>query len=276
MQKTIISLGAAMLLTACTVNSTQEDNKQTKSLVVYYSQTGTTAKVADLFAEKTGADIDSIVAVNPYDSSFEETIARCQKEMETGEMPELKQMSHDIAKYDTLYIGCPVWFGTMALPVQSYLKQANLEGKVVIPFVTFGSGGLETTVAEMKKIAPKANFLDANSLIGYGVRNARVEKAAEEVEQFLIDIKVKEGKVSEKPNYGEQQPLTDEDKKIFDEACGDYQMPLGTPISVASNEGKTNYQFVVESKDAQGNTSNATILVVKEEGSKAEFTKVIR
>ncbi len=275
MQKTIITLGAAMLLTACNVKQDAENDGQTKSLIVYYSQSGATAKVANVFAEQTGADIDSIVVANPYDGSFEETIARCQKEMETGETPELKPMSHDIANYDTLYIGCPVWFGTMAQPVKSYLKQANLEGKVVIPFVTFGSGGLETTVADMKKAAPKANFLNINTLIGYGLRNARIEKAAAEVEQFLVDIKVKEGKVSEKINYGDQKPLTADDKSIFDEACGDYQMPLGTPVSVAS-DGKTSYQFVVESKDAQGNTSNATIIVVKEEGSKAEFTKVIR
>jgi len=275
MKKTLLIFGAAVALLSCVSKPADSKNtKQTKSLVIFYSQTGATEKVANLLAEKSGADIDSVVAVNPYNGNFGETIARCQEEKRKGELPELKPLTKDIAKYDTLYIGSPVWFGTMAPPMESYLKQVDLSGKVVVPFVTFGSGGLETTVADMKKAQAKATFLD-----GYCIRNARVDKAAEEVEQFLVDIKVRKGKASEKLVFSEPKLLTEEDKKIFDEACGDYPMPLGTPSSVSfciRQNGVAEYQFVVESKDAQGKDSKAIIFVTKAKDQKAEFTKVVR
>lgn len=272
----LLILGAAVALTACTDKQANTENtEQTKSLVIYYSQTGATAKVADLIAEQTGADIDSVVAVNPYNGSFDETIARCQDEMKKGEVPEVKPIAHDIANYDTLYIGTPVWFGTMAQPMAGFLKTANLEGKVVIPFVTFGSGGLETTTAAMKTAAPKATFVD-----GYGVRNARIEKAADEVNTFLIRRGIIAGEVEEELPFGETRKLNDADKALWQEACGDYPMPLGTPVSVAERKAKggTEYQFTAESKDAQGNAAKAEVFVVasEKEGVKAEFTHVVR
>lgn len=273
MKKALLITVAAFAMTACTDKQANDNEGQTKSLVIYYSQTGATQKVANILAEQTGADIDSIVAVNPYNGTFEETIARCQEEQQKGELTEIKELSHDIANYDTLYVGTPVWFGTMAPPMASFIKKANLEGKVIIPFVTFGSGGLETTVADMKKSQTKATFAE-----GYGVRNARIDKAAAEVEQFLIDSNIKEGKASVAPNFGEQKALTDAEKAIFDEACGDYQMPLGTPVTVASAKigSRMSYIFVTDNKDKDGNTTQAQIHVSKEEGAKAEFTKVVR
>ena len=117
-----------------------------KVLVVYYSQTSNTKTVAQEIATRLNADMEEIVAVNPYDGDFQATIARCMEEREEGITPEIKHLSADIAKYDEVFIGFPVWFGTYAPPVAAFLDKVDLSGKKVVPFCTFGSGGLESSV----------------------------------------------------------------------------------------------------------------------------------
>lgn len=243
-----------------------------KTLVLYYSQTGTTKAVAEVIAAQTGADIEAFDAVEPYSGSFAETIARGQKEMAEGVLPEITPIQADLSKYDVIYIGYPVWFGTYALPVQKLLKEVDLSGKVVVPFCTFGSGGLDETVAQMREELPGADVRD-----GYGVRTARVDKAAEEVERFLIASGLKEGEAEVLPEYSEQQPVTEAEALQFDEACGSYQFPLGTPVTCGWRETSygTEYLYMVENAGADGQVSTSKIYVLVSNG-RAEFTKVVR
>ncbi len=117
-------------------------------------------------------------------------------------------------------------------------------------------------------------------LPGYGVRNARLAKAPAEVERFLIENGYMEGEVEKLPEYLAQQPVTSEDVKIFDAACGDYQYPLGTPVTVGkrTTSGSIDYRFTVRSKDVNGNDVEATIFVTVGKGAdaKPEFTEVVR
>ena len=91
---------------------------------------------------------------------------------------------------------------------------------------------------------------------------------------------IKAGKVAEEQPFSEQKQLTQDDKNIFDAACGDYPMPLGTPVSVGSRsiEGGTEYLFIANSKSPNGEDTQAKIYVVAsdEEGAKPEFTNVDR
>lgn len=112
---------------------------------MYYSQTGTTKTVAEELLKVLDADIEQIEAENPYSGTYEETIARCQQEMESRSLPDLKPLQSDIHQYDTIYLGYPVWFGTCARPVLALVEQEKFEGKTLIPFCTFGSGGLNVT-----------------------------------------------------------------------------------------------------------------------------------
>lgn len=282
--RTPMSLGlATVALTAAfsscvknkSVSETVSAEELKTSLVVYYSQTGATEQVANLIQQKVDADIEKLELVNPYDGDFGATIARCQEEMKSGQMPELKALTHPIADYDTLYIGYPVWFGTYAMPIESFLKANKLDGKVIIPFCTFGSGGLNTSTDNMKKVLTNAKILD-----GYGVRNARVSKASDELDRFLIVSGIKEGEVEALPEFSAQVPVNANDKAIFDEACSSYQMPLGTPETAGHRSIKegTEYLFTVSMKTEDGSTQNAQIYVIKgsAEGAVAEFTQVVR
>jgi len=82
------------------------------------------------------------------------------------------------------------------------------------------------------------------------------------------------------PDYSAQQPVTDEEKAIFDAACSSYQFPLGTPSTVGkrTTSDSTDYKFTVKSRGMNGGESTSTIYVTvgKEPGAKPEFTEVVR
>ena len=274
MKKLLLSLAVvAGLTTACTQQKAVE--KTNRLLVLYYSENGTTKAVAEELQKQLGADIEAIEAVEPYSGDFQATIERCNKERESGQTPALKALQSNIADYDTIYLGYPVWFGTYAMPIATLVKEQDFEGKTIIPFCTFGSGGLNTSTANLEKALPKAKILK-----GYGVRTARVASAAKELNRFLIENGYMEGSVESWPEYSAQQPVTEEEKAIFDAACSDYQFPLGTPETVGKRETSesTDYQFTVKGKGMNGEETTSTIFVTvtKEEGAKPEFTEVVR
>ena len=259
MKKLLLSLAVvAGLTTACTQQKAAE--KSNRQLVLYYSENGSTKAVAEELQKQLGADIEAIEVVEPYSGDFQATIERCNKERESGQTPALKALKSNIADYDTIFLGYPIWFGTYAMPIATLVKEQDFEGKVIIPFCTFGSGGLNTS--------------------GYGVRAARVTKAAKELDRFLIENGYKEGSVEKLPEYSAQQSVTDDDKAIFDAACSDYQFPLGTPETVGKRETPDgiDYKYTVKSKGANGEEATSTIFVTvgKEEGAKPEFTEVVR
>ena len=246
-----------------------------KKLVLYYSETGTTKNVALELQKQLNADIESIECVEPYSGKFQETIQRGQKEMQSGQMPAIKPIKSKIADYDVIFIGYPIWFGTYANPIATLVKENQFEGKTIVPFCTFGSGGLNTSADSLKNVLPNAKVQK-----GYGVRTARVEAAAKELDRFLKENGYKEGNVEPLPAYSAQQPVTDEDKAIFDAACSSYQFPLGTPQTVGKRQtaDSTDYQFTVKSRGMNGEEATSTIFVTvgKEEGAKPEFTEVVR
>ena len=246
---------------------------QKKALVLYYSQTATTKVVAEEIQKALNADIDSIVAVEPYSGNYGETIARCQKEMAENIMPKIKPINADLTKYDTIFLGYPIWFGTYARPMLTFIKEAKLEGKTIIPFCTFGSGGLNTTEESLKSDQPGATILH-----GYGVRTARIESVKKEIDRFLKEQNFISGDFTPLAPFGEQKQVSDDEKNIFDEACGNYQFPLGTPVTVASRsiEEGTEYMFTVSNRGQDGKEATSTIFVIVAKGKKPEFTQVVR
>lgn len=253
----------------------QADGAKKKILILYYSETGTTKTVAQELQQQLGADMESIEAVKPYSGNFQETIQRGQREMQSGETPALKPLTKKIADYDVIFIGYPIWFGTYAMPIATLVKENDFAGKRIVPFCTFGSGGLNTSSDALKKALPKAKIEK-----GYGVRTARVTAAAKELDRFLKENGYKAGTVSKLPEYSAQQPVTEEEKAIFDAACSSYQFPLGTPQTVGkrTTEDSTDYMFTVKSRGMDGNESTSTIYVTvgKGQGAKPEFTEVVR
>ena len=242
MKKLLFTIAA---MTAMTTVSAQ------KLLVLYYSETGTTKAVAEELQKQTGADIESIEAVEPYSGNFQ------------------------IADYDIIFLGYPIWFGTYANPIVTLVKENDFAGKKIVPFCTFGSGGLNTSSDALRKALPKATICE-----GYGVRTARVAAASKELDRFLKENGYKKGKVEKLPDYSAQQPVTDSERAIFDAACSSYQFPLGTPQTVGkrTTPDGTDYKFTVTGRGMDGKESTSIIYVIvgSAPDAKPEFTQVVR
>ena len=255
----------ATMLTSC--------NSQ-KVLILYYSQTGTTQVVAEELQNQLGADIERIDVAEAYDGDFMATVQRFNEERQSGFVPTLLPLKSNLDKYDTIFIGYPVWSGTYAPAIAALLNSANLDGKTVVSFCTFGSGGLNTSTADLVKALPNSTVKE-----GYGVRAARLHAVQAEVNRFLIENGYKEGSIEALPEYSEQVPVTEEDVEIFNAACSDYQFPLGTPVTVGkrSTAGSEDYLFTVSSGSPFGGAaSTSSIYVTVADGGKPEFTVVVR
>ena len=256
-------------LVSCSSSAKKAEAAKPKTLVVFYSQSNTTRTVAQEIQKQLNCDIAEIECVEPYSGDFGQTIQRWQKEQQEGTLPEIKPLAKDIKDYDVIFLGYPIWGGTYAIPVATFLKNTDFAGKKLVPFCTFGSGGLNTSVAALQNSAQNAQILD-----GYGVRQARVAAAPAEVEQFLIKLGFKEGVVEQLPDFSEQKEVSDSEKEIFNQACSDYQMPLGSPVTVGSRpiKGGTEYLFTVEGQGGM----KSQIYVLAKENEKPEFTQVVR
>jgi flavodoxin len=249
-----------------------------KVLVLYYSQTSNTKQVATEIATRLNADIEEIVPVQPYDGEFEATIQRCMKEREEGVLPEVKPLTSDLSKYDVFFIGYPVWFGTFAPPVGAFLSQVDLSGKKIVPFCTFGSGGLESSTKDLAEKQPNAEILT-----GYGVRAARMDAVPKEVEQFLTVSGFIEGAYVLPEDFPEQHLVNSDEAAIFDAAVDGYPMLNAKAKSVASRaipEG-IEYLFTAVDMPREDNpkmppAGELQVYVTVEKDAKPVFTKVVR
>ena len=212
-----------------TSNDEAQKEETPKTLVVFYSQTSNTKAVATEIATKLGADMAEIVPVELYDGDFQATIERGKKELDEGAYPEIQPLTVNVADYDVVFLGYPIWFGTYAPPVFTFLDQVDLSGKKIVPFCTFGSGGLESSLKDLVSAEPEAEILP-----GYGVRAARLEAIPKEIDQFLKANGFIEGEFAPLEDFPEQHPVTEEESTIFDAAVGDYPMMHAKATTVAS------------------------------------------
>ncbi len=129
-----------------------------KALVVYYSASGNTERVANDIAEAAGADIFEIVPEEPYtdeDLDWTNDSSRVTLEHEDESLRDVPLSSTEVPdwdSYDTVFIGYPIWWGIAAWPTDGFVKANDFTGKTVIPFATSSSSGIGesgTLLAEM-------------------------------------------------------------------------------------------------------------------------------
>lgn len=120
-----------------------------KSLVVFYSRTNITKKLAERIASETNADIEEIKPVRDYDGKL--GYARGGKDAISGKAVDLEALSYDPQDYDVVYLGTPVWASRMSSPLLSYIKQNDGKFKSVKFFVTAGGTGFDSTLKQLKE-----------------------------------------------------------------------------------------------------------------------------
>ena len=186
--KHFVKSSLSVLLAALAAGSAcgqDKNNMNQKALVVFFShagenysvgniEVGNTKIVADCISEITGADQFEIVAEKNYDMPYMDLIKVAQDEAKAGELPAYKG-DVDVAPYDVIFIGGPIWWGTYPQVMFTFFKDHDLSGKTVIPFTTHEGSGLASTVRDVKKAWPKATVKDGFAIYGHEVRSGRAQ-----------------------------------------------------------------------------------------------------
>ncbi len=144
--------------------------KMSKTLVAYFSASGTTARVAQSLAETTGADLYEIAPKVPYasaDLNWNDRNSRSSKEMnDRASRPELANHNAQIDEHDTIFIGFPVWWYTAPRIIDSFLDAYDFAGKKIALFATSGGSGLGQTASELMRTHKGVTIVDGRLLNG--------------------------------------------------------------------------------------------------------------
>lgn len=167
----------------------QNASADKKILVVYFSRTGeeynvgkitkgNTAIVAEIIAQKTGADIFEVKAVTPYPDEYQACADLAKQELESDVRPALAQNIDNLAQYDTIFIGYPIWWSAVPRVMMTFLESNDFSGKTIIPFCTHGGSGLAGTEREIKDACANSNVLQGLAISGRVAQNdsAAVQK----------------------------------------------------------------------------------------------------
>lgn len=141
-----------------------------KTLVAYFSASGTTAKAAKVLAKAAGADLYEIKPAVPYtraDLNWMDSNSRSSIEMKNkASRPALADTDARIADYDVIFLGFPIWWYVAPTIVNTFLEHYDFSGKTIILFATSGGSGLGKSASGLKSSAPGAKMVDGRMLNG--------------------------------------------------------------------------------------------------------------
>ena len=139
-----------------------------RTLVAYFSASGVTKRTAEQLAEAAGADLYEIRPAVPYtqaDLNWMDKRSRSSVEMNDRSFrPELADKDADIASYDRIFLGFPIWWYVAPTIINTFLESYDFSGKTVIPFATSGGSGMGKTSDILQKTCPAAKVLPGKRL----------------------------------------------------------------------------------------------------------------
>lgn len=156
-----------------------------KILVAFYSHTGNTRAVAEDIRKVTGADIFEIVPVKAYSTEHSAVVDQARKEIEAGVQPELKNALTNFKEYDVIFIGSPCWWATIAPPVATFLASYDFSGITVVPFMTHEGSYMGRSVADIRKLCPKATVEE-----GLPVRGSKAASSEKDIREWIEKLKL--------------------------------------------------------------------------------------
>lgn len=155
-----------------------------KTLVAYFSASGTTRKAADKLAKAAGADLYEIRPAVPYtraDLDWMDKKSRSTLEMKDPSFrPELADKDADVASYDRIFLGFPIWWYVAPTLINSFLESYDFTGKEIVLFATSGGSGFGKTVQALEPSCPGAVIKEGRLLNG-GMSEAELKTWAESV-----------------------------------------------------------------------------------------------
>lgn len=139
-------------------------------LVLYASRTSNTERMAQLIRTTLDCDILEVEPQTPYDDDYNSMLERSQKELAAirqGNYPLIKTSVENFDAYDIVFIGYPIWYNSMATPMQTFLHNhaEKLSGKRIALFATSGSSGISASVSEARALCPDATLIEQSLLL---------------------------------------------------------------------------------------------------------------
>lgn len=139
-------------------------------LIVYCSRSGNTATVAAYLQQQLGGDLLEVEPATPYEEDYQAMLTRAQEELDAireGRYPAITTEGDNLSEYDVVLVGYPIWFGSMATPMQAFLHghAGRLAGKRIALFATSGSSGMTTSTEEAATLCPQATLLRPTLLL---------------------------------------------------------------------------------------------------------------
>ncbi|MCT4456207.1 flavodoxin [Lactiplantibacillus paraplantarum] len=199
-------LGTTRVKKATTTNGTsvQETSKavkrqspQTKkrTLIVYFSRAGQnypdvnlkvgyTAQIANIIAKRTGADKYEIVPANAYPKNYHATVERATREQNENARPKIKKALPNMKKYDTIFLGYPIWDAQMPMIMHTFMEAENMNGKTIIPFSTNSGSAWANSLTTIRKQYPKATLRK-----GFEVPGAEVKDSHAQINSWLKKLR---------------------------------------------------------------------------------------
>lgn len=149
-----LTLGNVSLASATT--GTANVQGKSRILVAYFSRSGNTRVIAGVIHRSLKTDLFEIEPATPYPEDYFQTVELAKNERAGGIKTALKSSVADIERYETLYLGFPIWGTSVPPVVQTFLSSHNLAGKLIIPFITHGGYGKGDSDDILVSLAPTA------------------------------------------------------------------------------------------------------------------------
>jgi flavodoxin len=131
-----------------------------KILVAYFTRTGNTSVIAGKVRLALGADAFAIEPAAPYPEDYEATVRQAEQERDGNYRPPLAAAVPNIAAYETVFLGFPIWGETIPPVIRSFLAQHDLAGKTLVPFLTHGGYGQGRSMRVVSQLAPRTRILE--------------------------------------------------------------------------------------------------------------------
>lgn len=189
--------------TSCSAEGTPSDEPETtpvekpdepaepsggrKVLVVYYSHTGNTRTIAGYIHDTVKSDLVEIKTVDTYTDDYDTLLAQIREEVATSYCPPITTKIEDIASYDVIFVGYPIWVETAAPPIRTFLTNHDFAGKTIVPFCTSGTSSAEASYQLVRNLCPKSTVLE-----GIQIRRGTYDTAYERVAEWLQKIGIVE------------------------------------------------------------------------------------
>jgi flavodoxin len=154
-----------------------QPTEKKRILIAYFSHSGNTRVTANQIQAQLGCDIFEINSVNKYPADYDTVVEQAKSELQNQLRPKLVASVDNMQAYGVVFLGYPNWWGTIPMPVASFLSEYDFSGKTIAPFCTNEGSQMGRSVDDIKKLCPKATVADGLAIRGSSVKNTQSDVA---------------------------------------------------------------------------------------------------